>query len=363
VVAAESALVARTGGDEFAILIEDSPATPEIPVLIDQINEALAEPEYVDGCGIAVNATVGVVRRPVSDTTGSELFRAADAALHCARVTGRRQWLGYDSAQDARGRERYRAAAALPGAFENGELEVSYRPVVRLSDRQTVAVEAVLHWTGRADGPLDERETMELAELTGQSVLFGPWVMRTACASLPRLRVTSGAPDSAVLRIRLSRLQTADGDLVAAVLRAIEPADAPADLLEIAFDTDAVQAELGSAVDNLQVAAEIGVRTALCGWDGGPRQVDLLDRSPARSVILRDPFRGRSNLSTVVTSAVEATVRTAKTIGAVVSVDGVCQESDAAWWAEIGVDTAAGSLFGGPTDLDQALTGNGEAAQ
>lgn len=363
VVADECALVARTGGDEFAILIENSPTTPEIPVLIDQIHEALAEPAYIDGSGLALNATIGVVRRPVRDTTGAELFRAADAALHCARATGRRQWLGYDSAQDARGRERHRAAAALPGAFENGELEVGYRPLVRLSDRQTVAVDAVLRWTGRADGPLDERETLELAELTGQAVLLGPWMLRTACESLPLWRITAGTPESAVLRVRLSRLQTADGDLVAAVLRAIESAGAPADRLEIAFDTEAVLAELGSAVDNLQVAAEIGVCVALCGWDGGPRQLDLLERSPARSVIMRDPFRGRQHLSPVVTSAVEATVSAARAIGARVSVDGVCHDSDAVRWAAIGVDTAAGPLFGEPTDLDEALTGNGHAAQ
>ncbi|HEU5108149.1 MAG TPA: diguanylate cyclase, partial [Micromonosporaceae bacterium] len=356
-VAGESALVARTGGDEFAILIEDSPDTPDIPVLIEQIHGALTEPEYVDGCGLALNATVGVVRRAVADTTAAELFRAADAALHCARATGRRQWMGYDSAQDARNSKRYRTASALPGAFEDGELEVGYQPVVRLSDRQTVAVDAMLCWTGRAEGGLDGPQTLELAELTGQSVLLGPWLLRTACASLPN------APDSALLRVRLSRLQTADGDLVAAVLKAIESVDAPAQRLEIAFDTEAVLAEFGSAVDNIQVATEIGVRTALCGWDGGPRQLDLVERFGVRSVIMRDPFRCRKKLSAAVAGALESTVSSAKSLGVVVSVDGVRHEPDAGRWAEFGVDTATGALFGEATGLDQALTGTGRPAE
>ncbi|HEU5470852.1 MAG TPA: diguanylate cyclase [Actinophytocola sp.] len=363
VMAAENALVARTGGDEFAVLIEDSPTTPEIPELVDRINEALAEPEYVDGVGVAVNASVGVVRRPVAETSGAELFRAADAALHAARATGRRQWRGFDAERDARVQARYRDAAALPGAFEDGELGVGYRPVVRLDDRRTVAITAGLRWSGRPSGPLGERETMALAELTGQSVLCGPWMLRTACAHLPSWRSAMGMADAAALRVRLSRLQSADDDLVAAVLAAVEAAGVEPSLLEIGFDTGAVLEEFGSAADNLQVVAEIGVRTALCDWDGGLRQLDLLEHCPALSVVLGDPFAGRDDVGAALLRAAEASVGAAKGIGAVVSVDGIGTEQAAIRWAELGVDTAQGPLFGELTDVERALSGTGRPAQ
>jgi diguanylate cyclase (GGDEF)-like protein len=361
-VAGERALIARTDGDEFAILVEDSPTTPDIPELVGRINEALAEPEYIDGNGVAVSATVGVVRCPAEETTGAELFRAAGVALQSARSAGRGQWMRFDAEQDARAREVYRDAAVLPGAFESGELELGYDPVVLLADRTTVAVRAGLRWTGRAAGALDERETMRVAELTGQSVHLGHWLTRVACANLPPLLRTGPDRDS-VLRLRLSRMQSADDGLVAAVLKAAEAAHLKPHLLEIAFDTGAVLDEFGSAPDNLQVLAEIGMRTALCEFSGGPRELALLRRSPARSVILADPFGAGGDDGSAMPPAVELLVVSIKELGASVSVDGVRTKREANRWASVGVDTALGPLFAEPERLEQLSQKSGRAAQ
>jgi diguanylate cyclase (GGDEF)-like protein/PAS domain S-box-containing protein len=354
-----AAFVARIGGDEFAVLIEDSSTTPDIPELVARLNAALAEPEYVDGSGIAVSAAIGVVRCTASEMPAAELFRAAEAALHNARATGRGQWMQFDPEQDLVARQGYRDAAALPGAYEQGELEVTYEPVVRLVDRQIVAYHAGLHWPGRADGPLDERATMALAERTGQSILFGPWLMRHACENAPVVDAEHPEP---VLRIRLSRLQTADDNLVAAVNHAV--AVISPHLLEIAFDTGAVRDELGSAPDNLQVVSEIGVVAGLAEFHGGPRELGLLARCPVRSVILADPFGGsednRPPALSPVTRSIEQLVAAITEIGARTSVDGVRTEEQAAWWASIGVSTARGPLFE-PAVLEEVVSGNGHA--
>jgi diguanylate cyclase (GGDEF)-like protein/PAS domain S-box-containing protein len=355
VVAAERALVARIDGDEFAILIEDSPGTPDIPRMAALINEALAEPEYIDGRGVAVGATIGAVRCTASGMHGGDLFRAADGALHGARATGRRQWMAFDQQRDERVRKAYRDAAALPGAFENGELEVAYQPVVRLADRQIVAYRAVLEWTGRADGPLGEDDTMALADSTGNSVLLGPWVLREACQNLA---VWHPQVD-AMLRIRLSRLQSADDDLVAGVIKATEAGGVAPQLLEIGFDTGAVLEDYGAAQDNLEVVADIGVRTALCRFDGGPRELVMLARSSARSVVLADPFGGKDERDEVVVKATESLVGSLKEMGVAVSVDNLRTDMQAGWWREIGVDTGQGPLFGMPTSLDHILSPNG----
>jgi diguanylate cyclase (GGDEF)-like protein len=362
VFADETALVARVGGDEFAVLIEDSPNTPDIPQLVDRIWAALAEPEYVDGRGVAVGATVGAIRAPAGRMTGPELFRAAGAAMHGARATGRRQWTSFDQKYDERMRQESRDAAGLPGAFESGELEVSYEPVVRLADRKIVAFRGGLCWPRREDGPLAEDETMALAERTGQSVLLGPWVLGRACENLAGGQSLAGDETESVLRIRLSRLQSADDDLVAGVLAAIEAGGVEPGLLEIAFDTGAVVDELGSAQDNLEVVADIGVRTALCRFGGSPRDLALLTRSAARSVILADTFDGNELPDDpVVARATGQLVGALTEIGATVSVDGVRTEAGAAWWAGIGVHTAQGPLFGVSADLEQLRSAHGQA--
>ncbi|MFL6141500.1 MAG: diguanylate cyclase domain-containing protein [Labedaea sp.] len=360
VVSGEEALVARTGADEFAILVEDAEHTPDIPELVRRVNEALAEPEYVDGCGVAPAATIGVVRTEAGAMSGAELFRAACAAMHHARAAGRRQWMHFDPVADQRVRQDNRDATALPGAFESGELAVRYEPVVRLADRATVGLRAALHWSGRAGGPLDERETMRLAERTGQSVALGPALLRSACANPNLARLAGREP---ALRIRLSRLQSADDDLVSAVLGAIAAVDLPPNRLELAFDTGAVLGEFGSAPDNLNVIADIGVRAALCGFGGGPAELALLARSPARSVVLAEPVAAALDNHPVVADAVAMLVGSITQLGAAVSVDGVRTEEEAVALAGIGVHTAQGPLFGAPAELEQILSGEGNQTE
>lgn len=357
-VADEKAVVARVGGDEFAILVQDAPGTPDVPGLVERINTALAEPAYIDGHGVAVGASVGAIRCPASGMSGAELFRAADVALRGARATGKRHWMQFDRHDNERTRVADRMAAALPEAWENGEIELRYQPVFRLADRRVVAVRPTLHWMRKADEPPAHDEIVELAERTGISVLFGPWLLQTSCQQLPVLRALLAAEPDAVLRVGLSRLQSGDADLVAAVNRALEGLGVPPAALEIGFDTGAVLDEFGSAPDNLDVVADLGVRTALCGFNGGPREVDLLARSPATSVVLADPFGGREwapAMGSPVHHAIELLMTAVTTIGAVASIGGLRTEDEARWWAGIGVKTAHGPLLGEPTHLEEII--------
>jgi EAL domain-containing protein (putative c-di-GMP-specific phosphodiesterase class I) len=190
---------------------------------------------------------------------------------------------------------------------------------------------------------------------------LGPWVLGRACENLAGGQSLAGDETESVLRIRLSRLQSADDDLVAGVLAAIEAGGVEPGLLEIAFDTGAVVDELGSAQDNLEVVADIGVRTALCRFGGSPRDLALLTRSAARSVILADTFDGNELPDDpVVARATGQLVGALTEIGATVSVDGVRTEAGAAWWAGIGVHTAQGPLFGVPADLEQLRSAHGQ---
>ncbi|HWR48904.1 MAG TPA: diguanylate cyclase [Pseudonocardiaceae bacterium] len=113
----EHAFLARFDDDEFAILIEESPRTPNAATLAARINAELSEPVYLAGRGLAVSACMGIVRRTAGETTDAkELIRAAEATLRRARRTGLGQWDLYDPAADAEQRARYALAIAMPEA-------------------------------------------------------------------------------------------------------------------------------------------------------------------------------------------------------------------------------------------------------
>jgi diguanylate cyclase (GGDEF)-like protein/PAS domain S-box-containing protein len=350
-VAGERSLVARIGPDEFAVLIEDTPDTPIIDDVVGRINAELTEAEYIQERGVGAGASIGAVRCRADEMSAAELFRAADTALRKAKRTGRRQWAGFHPRDDGRAREREALAAELPAAWENGQLTIGYEPLVRLADRHPVAARPALVWE-REDGEiLGHRECVQLAEHTGMSVQLAPFMLREVCARLPELRSVLDEQRGALLRVHLTRLQTGDGDLVRAVQRAIKETDAPAGMLQIGLDTTAVLDDYGDARDNLEVLTEIGVPTGLCGFQGGPRELDLVADTAVRTVTLGPDGAGaaaRETASAVLREETERLVRTIVAGGRECAVTDVRTDEEARWWAAAGVTTVQGGLYGTP---------------
>ncbi|SDD60899.1 GGDEF domain-containing protein [Actinokineospora iranica] len=351
-VAGHDALVARVDGDEFAVLIVHGRTAPPVAEVVELVTGELSEPDYDGHLGLAATASVGVARAHAADTSSAELFRAADAALRHSRETGKHQWTEFDSRADHRARKIGRGATALPAAWENGELTVAYRPVVRLSDNAPVRVRALVHKPG-------SESASDLAEMTGLSVALGPWLINQSTENLPTWQ-SLFTPDTPVQRVLLSPLQSADADLSATVNRAIATAQVPPGLLEIALDTPAVLAGRGDARDNLRTLADIGVAAALHEFTGGPRQLAVAERFEVRAVILADLFDGwRPDWLPADTAPVRATrelVAALTGMGASVGVLGVRDHTEARWWADLGVQTAEGPAFGDPTDPDGILS-------
>ncbi|MCT2586323.1 diguanylate cyclase domain-containing protein [Actinophytocola gossypii] len=358
-VAAERAMVARLGGDEFAVLIEDLPVTPDIDDLIAQINVELAEPEYLDGRGVGIGASTGAVRCRAADMSAGELFRAADTALRKAKATGKRQWAGFHSHEDDAARERDALAVELPAAWENGQLTVAYEPVVLLGTERVVAARPVLSWQRDEETVHDHRFCVELAERTGLTVQLVPQVLGEVGRRLPVLREvfaeSLGEVEDPLVRIQLTRAQTGDADLARAVHRALRGVATPG-LLEVALDTGAVLDDVGDARDNLDVLVDIGVSTGLCGFQGGPRELELLADSPVRSVTL-DPdgigAAGRDTAGEVLRTEVARLVRAIVDGGRECSVLDPRTPAEAAWWASAGAVSAQGGLFGAPVAADE----------
>ncbi|HWE89275.1 MAG TPA: diguanylate cyclase, partial [Pseudonocardiaceae bacterium] len=180
VVAGEVAMVARLDGARFGILVTNSATTPSITTMVANINDALSRPTYVDGHGLVVTASVGVVHRPSADLDPTEILQAADLALHRTKAAGRGQWALFHPDQDIRIRQNYRLAADMPGRWDNGEISVVCRPVAELTDGRTIGVAAQLRWDHPDLGPLPHDRCVELAEQTGLIMPLGDWLLRIA---------------------------------------------------------------------------------------------------------------------------------------------------------------------------------------
>ncbi|MFD4671022.1 diguanylate cyclase domain-containing protein [Lentzea sp. NPDC058450] len=258
------AVVARVGGDEFVVLIHGS---PDVAALAAMIDEELSEPVYLQGAGVAVSTSIGFVHTSGFGADPTAVLRRAHSTLRRAEAGGKRQWGLYDHEADVAGRTRYARIAAMPGAFENGEITVEYSPVSWVSG-DLAFVEASLRW-----GATGHDEVAAYADALGLASRVGQMVLQDGCSR--------GEP----VLIRLSRDQSRDQDLTAHVRSTLRACALPASSLFLALDVRAMP----DGEENLEVLHDMGVHVLLHEFGGGFTGLSTVDRNQVWGVRLARP--------------------------------------------------------------------------
>ncbi|GAA1975870.1 putative bifunctional diguanylate cyclase/phosphodiesterase [Amycolatopsis minnesotensis] len=340
------AFVARLSGDGFAILLHGSVSPSEVIALVERAFEDLHEPIYLEGNGIGVSASAGIVVKDVGDGGAEDLLRGAEIALHRAKERGKAQWVLFDPELDARDRSRYRLGAVIAGALENGEFSLIYQPTVKLANTdQLAAVNAGLRWNHPEMGELDSDKFYPLAETTGMTIPLGRWLLTESLAATARWRERFGeaAPDVCV---RLPKRLAIDPDLVLLVKEQLDRHRLPAHALRLCTDGSSILDPNGEVLDSLSVLSDLGAQLVLTV--SGTADLELIPRYrlPVRHIILSGPVVdslvidkdgvASRNLSHLITRARELKLR----IGA----EGVWHEDHAVRLRELGVMAARGAF-------------------
>ncbi len=360
VVADESAVVARLDGDEFGIMIANSPTTPSPATIAQRINDELGEPVYVGENGVATTACIAVLERPRTDANPLDLLQATDVELRRLKASGRRQWALVDNVQGARDRGRFHLAASIPGAWESGQIELEYQPVVAIEGRKIVAVQPLLRWDHPELGVLEHERCVEALEETGLSLPIGRWTLSRACEQIMswKNRMSCELPQ---LYVELTRQQAADPDLVSTVSAALLDTGMPNDQLRLGMPVQALCMVDGLAEDNLDVLVDLGISVVL--YEFGTTRGDLacLEDLPINAVKMAKRVTSRvaraSDRETLFVRAIRELIPLVRNTGAAVIVSHIDSEEQLSWWTAIGAETASGPLFGtaGPPDEIEEL--------
>ena len=358
-VAAEKAIIARFGSDEFAILIENSPTTPDVATLTASINSELAEPMYIGDSGLAVSSCVGIAEHHGRGGEAATLLRAAEAALHRAKSSGQCQWGLFDHHHDATHRARCRLAAAMPGAWENGKIHLNYQPLVQLADSTILAVQALLHWDRPHNAVLSHQDCLKLATQNGLEIPLRQWMLRSACdqvASWRRQRLGQPTP---LLHVDLTPQQSHDPDLVTDIASALTQTNLAAEHLQLGIPISALDAEPDQTEDNLRVLADMGITIALLEFSGVADIVHLEDLpvqtvAIAPTVVQRviQPPRGAS----AVARAIPAVFQLLHDCGVTIIIRSINTHHEANRWKSAGADIGQGAFLAPPTPPDKIIT-------
>ncbi len=271
--------VARFGGDEFGILLEDIASERDAIETAERIATIFARPFVLSGSEHFVTTSIGIAVARGGEQA-DELIRDADAAMYRAKDRGRARYEVFDEGMRGRAIERLRVENDLRRAIERDELRLEYQPVVSLRTFGIVGVEALLRWRHPERGEIPPSEFIPIAEENGLIEPIGRWVLERACRQAAQWY--GARPDAAPLTmsVNLSAVQVSRRslpDVVGSVLRStgLDPACLCLEITETVMVRDAEG--LGEVLNALKA---LGVRLVLDDFGTGYSSLSYLTRLP-----------------------------------------------------------------------------------
>ena len=343
--------VARVGGDEFAVLVDDVASAEDLRALASSLLEIAADPVEVGGERVSVRLQAGSSLGPASDA-GALLAAAEQAIPHDSwsrRVVVR--------SAEAEAGEVWNAAVERLRVAVGGELALHFQPVVRLDNQAPVGVEALVRWEHPERGLLAPSEFIPLAEQSGLVVELGAWVLRTA---VERIAAWQLAGRTLSVAVNLSPRQLVGNAFPQLVRSLLDESGIPPELLILEVTESALMDDPG-APDVLRSLRDMGVRLALDDFGTGYSSLTYLKRFPVDSIKIDRSFVSGLGRDADDEAIVASVVSLARAVGKLVVAEGVETVTQLAALRDLGVDQAQGFLWarGLPAaDIDSWLDGH-----
>lgn len=340
------AVLARVGGDEFAIALRTFDALQAAEMISDRILGFFDEPFVIGERVATIGTSIGIGISPRGNVRGEELLRRADMAMYRAKETGRGRAEFYRPEMDAEREERNRLEIDLRVAIERRELHVVYQPVVDAKSWGLIGVEALARWDRKGYGPVTPEVFIPIAESTGLIDQLGLFVLHNACETLRRWPELK-------LAVNISPGQFRDPAFTAhvgSVFRKTDtdPCRITLEMTEGYFIQNPERASMA-----LTTLRKLGVKIALDDFGAGFSSVGYLrqfgfDRMKIDKSLVNALDEGQRAIDML-----QATVALARSLDIPVTAEGVELRDQAIQLGLTGCDELQGYFFGKPMSADE----------
>ncbi len=335
-------LVARFGGDEFALVSNQAADANDASRLANRLLDTLQRTYLVDGHLVNIGVSIGIALSPQDGHNCAELLRDADLALYHSKTSGRSTFHFFEANMATRAEHRRTSELELRRALALRQLEVHYQPQVGIGTGKLIGFEALVRWRHPERGLIPPDHFLPLAEQIGVIIPLGDWVLRTAC------REALNWDESITIAVNASPLQFDSGRFAESVASALESTGLPGKRLEIEITEGIMLKSEEKVLDTLAKLRAMEVRIAMDDFGTGYASLSQLARFPFDKIKIDRSLAGNGGDHPKNRAIVRAIASLGVSLGVPTMAEGV--ESDEQWdrLRTDGCSSVQGYLFSKP---------------
>lgn len=342
--------VARMGGDEFTVLLQDLSRTEDVAVVVEKILGAFKTPIPLAGQEVFVSFSIGVSMYPDDGADPATLLKNADIAMYHAKSKGGNTWQMYDGTMAEKAFERLTIGNKLRTALDKHEFVLYYQPQVDLKTMRISGAEALIRWQDPEKGLVMPGSFIPIAEETGIIVPMGEWGLHMACVENKELQSRGFADLSVAVNVS-ARMFTNDG-FVAMVKGVLKDTGLEARFLKLEITESILMTNLALAMEVMKELRAMGIQFAIDDFGTGYSSLGYLKSLPINQLKIDKSFVRDISTDLDDRLIVTAIIRLAQSLKLEVLAEGVETEDQLGFLAKEQCDKIQGYIFSKPLPLE-----------
>jgi diguanylate cyclase (GGDEF)-like protein/PAS domain S-box-containing protein len=351
-------VLARVGGDEFAVLLDDVSGEEEASSVATRIQQALAISFNLHGEEVYTTLSIGIALGANYAEQVSEMLRDAETAMHQAKTRGKARYEIFGRDMHGELMSRLKMETDLRRACERDELFVDYQPIVSLENRTLIGFEALVRWRHPEFGLVPPKDFIPVAEETGQILMIGQRVLESACRQARDWQTTYPAAPPLFVSVNLSVKQFNQPGLVDNIASLLQEFELPPRCLKLEITESVFSDNIEAAVGLLTQLRELGVQLSIDDFGTGYSSLSYLQRFPIDTLKIDRSFVTQMMENEENLAIVRTIVALAQNLGMDVVAEGVETEDQLRLLRKLECENGQGYLFSTPLgghQLDQFI--------
>lgn len=353
----ENDMVARVGGDEFAILLTDLSSAQEAEntavKTAQRILSQFVSAFLIEGREVYTSTSIGIAIYPRDGQLPEELVRNSDMAMYAAKKGGKNNYHFYDSSMNVQAMERLIMESALRKALANDEFELYFQPQCDTTNGSLAGLEVLLRWQHPRFGSLEPTQFLEMAEATDLIIPINEWVIEKSFETLAEW--LSQGFDPGRLAINVSAAQFKRSNFVAWLLQQVEKHEIEPHYIEVEITEQAVMEDVNRSLIVLSQLSDAGIKIAIDDFGVGYSSLNYLRRFPVHTLKIDRDFVRDLEMEGGTQELTNAVIAIGKSLHLGVIAEGVETAMQYTYLKEHGCDWVQGHFLSAPLSAGEIM--------